>query len=367
MYYILFTIILIFCFFESIFKKNKIKDFFFIMTGLLLIIIQSFNTWAPDLENYKIQFDYIDEEYVRNVLEPVHKFLIETVKNYGGSFENFIFIYGLLIMIPFLFFIKKSTPLPIFVLSIFYIIPFFPDITQIRVFLAFAIFLFAIPYFKTNKIIFYSLYILSVFCHYSLLSIAFFFILRKFAFYSINKKNNIIILFGVLALTAIPKSIANDIVFSVNAKYNGYLEGTNTYIGTVVLFIPFFILNNCILYHYKKNKEYIEEAVSDKYKTNIPVFIELIKFSNYLILLQYFIRDFSRITMNLSILSFIYISIILFYGYKRKCPKSNLLILRYSVYIWVGLTFYITFLMLNNGDYMKIIEKTFSSNSLYGE
>ncbi|WP_291940023.1 EpsG family protein [Chryseobacterium sp.] len=366
MYYIIFLSILSLCLFESIFERNKFKNVFFIITGLLLFIIQSFNTWAPDLDAYKIQFNYIDKDFVRQLLEPVHVFLIEIVKNNSGHFNDFIFLYGVLIMIPFLYFIKKSSPLPVFVLSVFFILPFFPDITQIRNFLAFAVFFLALRFFHTNKIIFYSLYVLSIFCHYSLLVMAVFFIFRKLPFYNNTRKNNLIILIGVLILIVTPKSIASTIVVSVNAKYDSYLEGTNTYIGTIVLFLPFFILNSFVLYHYRKNKDFIENVVSDEYKKFIPLYIELITYANYLILFQYFIRDFSRITMNLSVLSYIYLSILLFYGYSKNSTKWTGLCLRYGIYTWALFTFYILFLLLNNGEYLKIIENTFSSNRLYG-
>lgn len=367
MYYILFLLILILCFFESVFEKNKIKNLFFILAGLLFFTIQAFNTWAPDLESYKIQFDYIREEFVRQVLEPGHIFLIEIVKDNGGSFNDFIFVYAVLIMLPFLYFIKKSSPFPIFTLSLFFIIPFFPDITQIRVFLAFAIFFFSLQFFKNKKVIFYGLYLVSICCHYSMLAMIIFFILRKFQFFKDTRKNNIIILVGALILIAVPKSIANTVVVLVNDKYSSYLEGTGTFLGTFGLFLPFFILNNFVLYHYRKNQEFIEETFNIKYKKNLPLFIELISYSNYIILLQYFIRDFSRITMNLSILSFIYISLLLFYGYNKKTTKVTLLGFRFAVYIYVFLIFYIVFLLLNNGEYLKNIERTFSSNSLYGE
>lgn len=369
MYYILFALILLLCLFESLFEKNKIKKIFFFITALVFIIIQCCNTWAPDLESYKIHFEFIEENYVRSLLEPVHIFLIESVKQFGGNFADFIFVYGILIMIPFLYFVYKNSPIPVFVLSVFYIIPFFPDITQIRVFLAFSVFFTSLHYFHSKKIIFYLLLGLAIICHFSLLSIIVFLILRRFAFFKDLKKSNIIILTGIAVLTLIPKSIAMSIVVLINSKYSSYLEGTETYIGTIALFLPFFLINNFVINSYNKNKKTIEEKVPVQYKKNLPLYIELIMFANYLILFQYFIRDFSRITMNLSILSFIYISILLYFGYndKIKSQRFKSFLVRYGTYIWAFLTFYITFLMLNNGKYMEIIEKTFLSNSFYGK
>jgi hypothetical protein len=212
------------------------------------------------------------------------------------------------------------------------------------------------------------LYGLAVFCHFSLLVFLVFLILRRFSFFHNLRKSNVIIGIGVALLAVIPKSVASVVVMSVNSKYGSYLEGTETYIGTIALFLPFFVINCFVINHYNRNKNFIKDKVNVKYSKQLPLFMELIMFSNYLILIQYFIRDFSRITMNLSILSYIYISILLFYGYgnRVKSKKMATIVLRYSVYIWVILTFYITFLMLNNGVYMEIIEKTFSRNSFYG-
>lgn len=367
MYYIIGISFVLLSSLEGFFKNFGVKNFFFIIVASAFIVMQCFNTWSPDISNYQLHYELINNDYVKATLEPLHIFIIEISHNFDLNFEGFFIVYGLLIMVPFLYFIKKTSPLPVFVLSVFFFIPYFPDITQIRNFLSLSLFFIAIYLLSKNKFLFYLLIILSVLAHYSALILVAFFLVRKLDIIQNYKKSNIIILVGMALLTLVPRQISEPLITAINPKYSTYLEATSTYIGTIALFLPFFLLNNLALYHYKNYYSSVESIISNKYKIHIPIFIQLIQYGNYLILIQYFIRDFSRITMNLSILSYIYLSIILFYGWSHNYTRIKLLFLRYGIYLWVFFTFVIVFLLLNDGEYMKIIEKTFSSNSFYGK
>ena len=366
MYYFFLLTFYFLAFFEFVFRKTSFSKFFFMLSVLLLFVLQGFTTKTPDFASYLFHFENNDVGYVRKASEPVHLFLIDFSKDLGLNFEGFYILYSVLILLFFLFFIRKSTPLPTFVLSIFFVIPFFPDIVQIRNFLAVSVFFTAIYFYRKSRVIFYALYILSVLCHFSMLSILPFFIIRKFSFFKNLKASNIIVLIGMALLVLVPRSISDPLITAINPKYNSYLEGTSTYLGTIVLFIPFFVLNNVVLYHYKNIFPKIKQNIDRQYKINIPFFIELITYANYLILLQYFIRDFSRITMNLSILSYIYISIMVFYGWNTKKGEATSHIQMLILSIWSLATFYICFLALNDGEYFKIIEGIFINNSIYG-
>lgn len=366
MYIGIYFFILVFAFLEVVFKRTAVANFLYFGLSVFFVIMVSFTTSGPDYENYENHFIHSDVEYIRKASEPVHLFLIDFTKKIGFSFVEFYALYGVIIMLPFLYFLKKNSPLPIFVLSIFFVIPFFPDIVQIRNFLAVSVFFVAIIFYRKSKIIFYALYILSVLCHFSMLSIIPFFIIRKFSFFKNLKASNIIVLVGIALLVLVPRSISDPLIVAINPKYNSYLEGTSTYLGTIVLFTPFFVLNNVVLYHYKNIFPKIKQNIDRQYKINIPFFIELITYANYLILLQYFIRDFSRITMNLSILSYIYISIMVFYGWNTKKGEATSHIQMLILSIWSLATFYICFLALNDGEYFKIIEGIFINNSIYG-
>jgi hypothetical protein len=58
------------------------------------------------------------------------------------------------------------------------------------------------------------------------------------------------------------------------------------------------------------------------------------------------------------------VSIILFYGVSKRYDKEKVTLLRVATVLWTILIFYVNFLMVNEGEYFKIIEKVFDSNSM---
>ena len=364
-YYIIFIVLILLSIFESFFKNLKLRHFLFFFVASIFFLLQCFNTWSPDFESYILHYDLVENDYVRSASEPIHIFIIEQSHALGFNFQQFFILYGILILTPFLLFVKKITPYPIFVLLLFYIIPFFPDIAQIRNFLAISLFFFGLLFYNNKKILFYLFFILSILSHYSMLSIAVFLLIKDLTFFKNYKKSNVIILTLMIFLTLVPKQLSDPIIIAINPKYSSYLETNSTYIGTVVLFLPFFLLNNFVIYHYNNHYKSIEAKIDNKYRKNLPIFISLIQYANYLIIFQYFIRDFSRITMNLSILSYIYVSIMVFYGWKKNKNNATTFFIKFSLILWGILTYYLIFLMLNQGEYLKVIEKTFSSNSFF--
>lgn len=351
--------------FEGFFKRYKVIKFFvFFISSLFFIIIQSYNTWSPDMDNYSIHFENYEKDYIIYSVEPMHIKIIEFVRWVGGDFKDFIFFYGLLIMSFFLLSVKKYSSLPVFLLLNFFFIPFFPDVLQIRAFLGFSVFLFSLQYFDKNRIRFYVLYFISVLSHFAMLAFLPFFFMRKRTFFSNQKRSNLIIIFGILILFLVPKSVSEPLLNFINPKYLIYLEATSTYTGTIILFLPFFIINNIAIYHYNTFYKNIEYKIDLKYRRNISFIIQLIQYSNYTILLQYFIRDFSRITMNLHILILIYFSCILYIGWSKQYNERKVVFYKSLFLITSVLMFYFNFLLLNNGKYFEIIEKTFTSNSI---
>lgn len=352
---------------EYFFKETKAKKIVYFLCIILFFTIQAFNTWSPDRLSYETHFYNLDKDYVSTRLEPIHRFLIEIVHYFEGDFEDFILIYAGITLLFFFLFLYRVSPLPVLVLSYFFIIPYYLDLVQIRSFLALSIFLVSLLFLGRRKLWFWIFYALSVMSHFSMLIFIPFLLIRNFTFYNNLKKSNIIIIIGMILLLAVPKDIADPIITAINPKYSLYLEATSSYIGTIVLFSPFFILNNMVIWHYNRHYKSLESYISKKYKRYIPLFIQLIIFANYLILAQYFIRDFSRITMNLSLLSFIYLSVIFFYSKKTKLVVMRNMLSKVGLYIWAIVSFYLIFLLLNDGKYMETIEQTFLSNRFYGE
>ena len=367
MYFIIILVLVFFAYFEFYLnKKYSYRVLLSFSTGLILFLLMGLNSYSPDLDLYKMHYDDIDQEYIKLAIEPGIFYLMTASKNIGLSFEAYLFIFSLLVFLLFVYSIFKYSPLPVFVFLNFFLIPFFPDITQIRFFLGFSIFLFSIQFFESRKWLFYVLLIIAIFCHLSMITILIFLILRKFKFFKSQRKSNIIIASAVFFLLFIPKSILEPILFFLNPKYLTYLDedglGTGSFLGTLVLFIPFFIINNIVLWHY--NTKYSEDTIPKQYVKYVPIFVELVQFSSFIILFQYFIRDFSRITQNILIVSTIYFSIII-YSLIEETRIRLAAIVAVLVFASTILIYYIQFLMVNNFQYFDVIYQTFTSNYLF--
>jgi len=284
---------------------------------------------------------------------------------FGFSFEGYQIILASMIFILLYKSLTKYSPLPIFVLSCFYFIPFFPNIVQVRSFLSYSLLIYSLRFLDQHKMKFWILFVLAFLAHYSVLIFLPLVVLRRFSFFHVIKKNHFIILFSTLLLLLIPKSVSEPLITYINPKYKIFLDQNNTFLGTLALFIPFYIVNSIVLsFHAKRYKE-IEHKIDSNYKKLIPLLIELIQYSNYTILFQYFVRDTSRITYLLYFGTVIYLSIIIFYGVSRKYNRHEVLLFRTGTLLWTLVIFYVNFLMVNSGEYFKIIDKVFNSNSFF--
>jgi len=334
------------------------------ITSILFMVLLGFNSFSPDLDNYRIHYEDIDLEYIRLSIEPFMYYLMIISKNVGLSFEGYQLLFSLITFSFFTYSIFKYSPFPVFVFLNFFFIPFFPDITQARFFLGFTFFLFSLQFFNSKKWLFYFLLLIAILCHFSLLIVLVFLVIRRFKFFKSQFKSNSIIISGTALLLLIPQNNLEPLLILLNPKYSIYFdpnaEGLGTFIGTLALFIPFFILNNIILWHY--HNRYSEDKILAKYSKNIPLFIELIQFFNYTILFQYFIRDFSRITQNGLIIASIYVSVVM-YALIKEDKKPVAVVLAFVCYTII--IYYIQFLMVNKFQYFEVINQTFTSNHLF--
>jgi hypothetical protein len=366
-YFFIIFILFFLSYFEFFLSKNYLPRILItLIAGLIFFILFGFNTYSPDLENYKNHFADLDQDYIKLAVEPFIFFLMETCKNYGLTFEGYQIVFSFFTFSLFLFALLKFTPLPIFVLFNFYFFPFYPDIAQMRFFLAFAIFLFSLQFFNNKKLFFYIFLILAILCHFSILIMLLFLVLRNFKFFKNQITCNLIIIGGVILLLFIPKNIADPFLSLIDPKLLIYKESDNvgTYIGTIALFLPFYILNNLVIYWHNKNYINNNFNLKGKHTKNISLFIELMQFSNFMILFQYFIRDINRITQNIHIILIIYLTIIAYSFIKKKQFFSGVLILIGFFFINLFI-FYTQFLMVNNFEYFDVINKTFTNNSFF--
>jgi len=365
MYFFIFFLLFILTFLEFYLFKNKLlKIVSFIFVGFIFFSLLAFNIESPDLENYQFHYDNLDSDYVKIAIEPVIYYLMSFCNDIGFSFAQYQILLASLVIPLFLYSIYKYSPLPIFVLLNFYFIPFFPDIVQIRFFLGFSVFLYALQFFNNKKWLYYILLIFAILCHYSLILLLLFLIIKKFNWFKSQLRSNIIILLGMVFLLLIPRNIIDPWILLFNPKYLVYTDKeVGTFVGTIALFLPFFLINNIIIYFHSKNKLVNVTKIHTK---NIPIFIDLVRFANFTVLLQYFIRDFSRITQNIHLILIIYLSIII-YLIKEKIVKFRMPIITLPIIIffYTIFIFYIEFLMVNNFQYFEVIENTFSRNSLF--
>lgn len=367
MYFFISLILLILVFFEYYLNRDYLIRLFLVFcAGLFFFILLGFNSFSPDLDNYRIHFQDLDQDYIRLAVEPFILFLMETCKKMGLSFEGYQIMFSFLTFSLFIYSIFKYSPLPVFVLFNFYFIPFFPDITQIRFFLGFTFFLFSLQFFHKRKWLFYFFAVIATLCHLSMIMMFLFLLMRKFKFFKNQLKCNVIIAAGVCILAFIPKSIINPLLTMIDPKLLIYaeLDIVGTFTGTVILFLPFFIINNAIIYFHNKYSEQYYLVLEEKYAKHIPLLIDLIQYSNFLVLFQYFIRDFSRINQNIHILSITYLSIIIYILIKRKKIITSKLTLIMVISCNLIL-YYIQFLMVNNFAYFAVINQTFTSNHLF--
>jgi hypothetical protein len=365
MYFIIILILSFFSFLDFYFnKKYSVKILLTFSVGVLFFILLGFNSYSLDLDNYKLLYEDLDQDYMKLVIEPFIFYFMIFSKNIGLSFEGYQVLFSFLTFLLFSYSLFMYSPLPVFVFLNFFFIPFYPDIVQIRFFLGFVIFLFSIQFFDTKKWWFYSLLLIAILCHFSLLIILFFLFIKRFKFFKNQFKSNVIIITGICFLSFIPKSIIEPTLTILNPKYSLYVntDELSTFLGTLVLFIPFFIINNIILWHY--NNRYSENSIPIKYAKNVPIFIELVQFSNYTILFQYFIRDFSRISQNGLIIASIYFSIIIYSLIEQKKIFSAQLIVICTIMCTI-IIYFIQFLMVNKFQYFEVINKTITTNLFF--
>jgi hypothetical protein len=154
--------------------------------GLIFFILLGFNSFSLDLDNYRLHYEDINQEYIKLTIEPFIFYFMTFSKNIGLSFEGYQVLFSFVTFFLFSYSLFKYSPFPVFVFLNFFFIPFYPDIVQTRFFLGFVIFLFSIQFFDTKKWWFYSLLLIAILCHFSLLIILFFFLLKGLNFLKTN-------------------------------------------------------------------------------------------------------------------------------------------------------------------------------------
>ena len=366
MYYLIAAILIIFSFSESILKKSSFRFLIGIPVFAIFFVLQAYNEWSPDMMNYRSYFDYIDNELISQTVEPIHKFLIKATYYFHGDFSDFIFVYGVLI-VSFLFLnVYYYSPLPIFFMCCYFLVPFFPNIIQIRFFLAINVLILGVRFLDKKNLIFYGILVLSIMCHVSMVVMIPFLFIRKFAFFNDYKRANWLLIVVVFVLLFVPPTIVSPLVNLIAPKFSRYLGlvSISRFLGTIALFLPFFVLSMFCLWHYNVKFQSFKHKIPQSILSKLPIMMGLIQYSNFTIIPQYFARDFWRLSMNLSFFSLAYLTICIYYGWGIKFSEVKAFMSKFAIYFYFIFILYFVFLMLNGGEYMEIIRQTIESNAL---
>ncbi|MFV0148638.1 EpsG family protein [Empedobacter falsenii] len=363
MLYIFLILLFLNSFLELVFFQTFLRKILWLFSIGLLFIFQFYLTWTPDLESYLSNFNYYNDDLVRKSAEPLFLFLSGLIKESNGDFTLFMSINYMIILSILSYLIYKFSPLPAFVCSIYLLIPFIQNVIQMRFFMGFVFFMLAVFFYIKNKKIFILFFILGCLSHLSIILFVVLFFIRKYSFFKDYKKCNLILLLVLLILIVIPLNIIAPILNFFNPKYLRYLElySLSRSLGTIALFIPIFLLNNYCLYKMTKSFDY------KGYSKCIPVFRDLIQFSNFLLIPQFFVRDIWRMSMNLTVFCVIYLSIYMYIKAKRDKNEFVLLQTNLATLLWVIFTFNYILVIPNGGEFMKVVDKMIESNVIFNQ
>lgn len=345
MYFLILLLFLLVAIIEERTNKKLV-----IIPCIIMAYIFAYNKVNPDLENYEKIFKTVEnlniDRYEKGFLK-----IIEICKNNGLFFDDFRLIISIIVMVLIYKFLYKSTNLPSYLALNFFIIVFFINYTQMRSFIAIAIFLYAISNLYNKKFLMYSIIALLPLFHRSMGIFWLFLIYDKMKLYRVKKMNILIPLLGMCLIIFFPKDFLEILIKGIHEKYLVYLSKGRKYYGTLVLIAPYYLMNLLCIKDYFKNFKY-------KRKSNeIKQIISVISFSNYILLFSLIIRDFLRISTNLYIFNVIYF-IWREYNYGKSIKKYKLVVMLIITIV----IFYIEFLLLNPKYFLEIkqsIESTF--------
>lgn len=323
----------------------RYKKIFFNIGIIIIFIIFAFNDWTPDLKNYKRIYNnaaiYLnDSDYEIGFL-----YFIELSKRITKNFSVFQILYSIFTISSLSYLLKRKSFYPSVCLSIFYFIPLYPNIVQMRQFLAFAFFYIFLCIKKRGVDIFFL--VISGLFHKSMFLFIPILILKKSKLFKNTKKFLIVINLILFFIIFINFYNTSKYIYIILKFFNleRYLYASlnqATLIGDLYLIFPYFIIANFLLFFNK---------IKDK------KFKEIVKYSFIFMIILIFYRDFTRFLWNLYLIEVIIFTDIL----KMKRKK----ILYFNIFFIISvLIFYQQFLLINKGEYFKIIKKSIEFNKI---
>lgn len=335
MYYIILLILLILSIMEKYCKNKKI---IFFLSISILAGISIFNQWSPDILSYKEIYKNI--EYINKQPDLKYEyFFMKTALIFlklGFSFIQFKMFYILLSILIFAYFLYKKTKYPSFIIFNFYLIPYYLNLVQIRQWLGLMILMMLLFYQENKKLLYIGIILLPLF-HISLFVFYGYIIIDYYDLYSFFSKLYIFLIIMIIIIL-LPKNIIIIILKFIGGRYIVYGEISRKLYGTLILVLPYFVINLILIKKTVKHKKF-------------NMYAKIAVYSNLLIIPTIIIRDFMRIIMNLNLFVLVYLT-----NKYKKNTKVRILIIISSLFL-----FYFEFLMINNGEYFEVIKKTIES------
>lgn len=351
MYFVIAVFLFLLGILEIIYPKFK---FLFLRISILLYFcIIGFNRWSPDYENYIRIFEKAEIYLKYKSYEIGFLKLIDILKKISINFYGFQIILSLIIIISLYKLLKNKSRYPVCCLSLYYLIPLYPNIVQLRQFLAFSFLYLALSLNLNSRM--KGLYtIVTIFFHKSMFLILPIFYLKKKKIFKNTKKylfivNLIFIFFIFLNIFNVEKIVYLTLKFFGLTRYMESSLNQKTLIGDLFLIFPFFILSNIYFIFY-----------SDLDKNDL----EIVNYQKYIFIVFIFLlfyRDIIRFVYNIFFFYVIFYLNNLFYK-KSKLKKIYIFLCCYIVMIII---YYYQFLYINNGGYLEIISKTITTNGIF--
>lgn len=256
--------IISFCALFSILLKNRKSVFVFFFRYILsfctVFYSLYFIEWTVDKYNYEIMLLNIDDYSTDFLFTKIAEYALIYNHGYDNVYLFHIIIEAFLLSL----FINKYTNRPFFVLSIFMMLNIVNVANQLRFFLGFAMFLYAISIYNKNKIFYYILGITAVLSHASLI-ICFLYVPIRKVLLKINIKTYLILF--IFIFISIP--IMQIVVSIILPQFTKYFESSNTssWLGGVFTIFPVLLFVFRIMFiNEKLVKKHNVIVLNEKYK-----------------------------------------------------------------------------------------------------
>jgi len=279
----------------------NLKNNFWLLSSILIMwILFSFNTWNPDMENYKIIYQLYEYglNYNSNNLEIGFKYIFKLCSYFNFSYQQVLMLIATIGLVTILLSSKKYSDKQYIITILFLIFPFFHQVTIIRNFVSLCIFFYAFQflYKKETKKYIICIIVASLF-HIS----ALIYLLYLLSYFDSKSLKKLLIILTVFFLSIVYIPAVKTFVEMIIPKVATYLNDGSMLITKIVLigyYIGLIILSKMLI---KKN---LNEDKIDMCQTSH----KCLQINILFILLSFLSMNFFRLIENSIILLYIIIA-----------------------------------------------------------